>query len=138
MITRRTFRLCILFSALLFLPFQQSNAQDRGKIKTIKPTTFQKKLDKKENAQLIDVRTPEEFNESHLPDAINYNVADSTLHHKIHHLDKSKPVYVYCRSGVRSLKAANFLKEQGFKVFNLKGGILDWQSRNLPLSTDPQ
>lgn len=135
MMADRVFRLCILFTTLLFIPFVESTAQDKGKIKTIKSATFKKKLDKNKNIQLIDVRTPEEFNINHLTGAINYNIADSTLYNQVNHLDKNKPVYVYCRSGARSLKAADFLKEQGFKVFNLKGGIIDWQAKDLPLST---
>jgi len=92
---------------------------------------FKKKIEGN-NTQLIDVRTPREFTDEHLNGAININYYKKALFHKeMAKLDKSKPVYVYCRSGVRSSKSAKILKKAGFKVYDLKGGILDWKSNNL-------
>ena len=48
--------------------------------------------------------------------------------------DKNKEIYVYCRSGKRSGKAAAKLKEQGFtKIYDLQGGILNWEKNNLKI-----
>lgn len=76
-------------------------------------------------AQIVDVRTAEEFKRGHLPKAINLNVKDSEQLSKI---DKSRPVYVYCQVGGRSAAAAQFLKEKGYNVFDLEKGILGWRA----------
>ena len=81
--------------------------------------------------QLIDVRTPEEFNEGHIKNALNIDFYESDFLTQMNKLDKSKPVYVYCRSGGRSGKTALQLKKQGFtEVYDLEGGILDWKENN--------
>ncbi len=77
--------------------------------------------------QLIDVRTPKEYKDSHIPNAKNINIYDNDFVQQASVLDKSKPVYVYCRSGVRSMKAASKLKNAGYKVYNLNGGIKGWE-----------
>ena len=78
--------------------------------------------------QLIDVRTPEEFEAGKIGDAKNINVLEPEVFlEEVNKLDKEKPVYVYCRSGNRSAKAAALMLEAGFtKVYDLKGGYLNW------------
>jgi phage shock protein E len=78
-----------------------------------------KKLIKEQNAQFVDVRTPEEFQENRLPGAVNIplqiidQVAESEL-------KKDVPVVVFCRSGQRSGMAMQILKSQGFvEVHNM-------------------
>jgi rhodanese-related sulfurtransferase len=81
----------------------------------------------KENVQLIDVRTPAEFEAGAIPNAVNINVNEANFDEKIQKLDKTKPVYVYCRSGARSQIAAHKMVEMGFeKVIDLKDGYLSW------------
>lgn len=76
------------------------------------------------DVQLVDVRTPEEYAEGHIPGAININVFDNDfIDEALKYLDKSKPVAVYCKSGRRSADAATKLSKNGFKVTNLKGDI---------------
>ncbi|HMR15026.1 MAG TPA: rhodanese-like domain-containing protein, partial [Mariniflexile sp.] len=82
------------------------------------------------NVQLVDVRTPEEYNEAHIENAINIDVNGNNFTNEIAKLDKSKPVYIYCRSGGRSANAANIMQQEGFKTVNdLDGGFLNWQSK---------
>ena len=82
--------------------------------------------------QLVDVRTEEEYNVSHLEDAQNICVTSGDFKKKVEKLDKNKPVYVYCKKGGRSAKAASILKEMGFtKVYDLQGGMTSWQSEGL-------
>ena len=87
------------------------------------------------NALIIDVRTPEEFAESHLPKANNFPV--DTLSQNIEtikKLQRDKPLLVYCRSGKRSARAAEKLKNLGVNsLYNLKGGIKAWSDANNPL-----
>lgn len=84
--------------------------------------------------QLIDVRTPEEYNDGHLKDAININIFDTDfLKQATQKLDKNKPVAVYCRSGKRSAEAAEKLASKGYKVTNLDGGIIAWEKDDKPV-----
>ena len=76
-----------------------------------------------ENALLIDVRTPEEYSLGHLDKAVNINWYDIDFKEKIAELDRTKTVYVYCKAGGRSAKAAAVFRELGFDdVVNLEGG----------------
>lgn len=78
-----------------------------------------KKLINERNAQFVDVRTPEEFLSSQLPDALNIplHMIDQVAEKQ---LDKSRPVVVFCRSGQRSQMALQILKSKGFsEVYNM-------------------
>lgn len=77
--------------------------------------------------QIIDTRTPEEFQQGHIPGAQNIDVKSSDFDTLISSLDKSRPVAVYCRSGRRSKTAAERLVSAGFNVVELDGGILSWE-----------
>ena len=77
---------------------------------------------------LVDVRSPEEFATNHLENSSNINVNDPDFAKKAALLDESKNVLVYCKSGSRSAKAAVQLKATGYKVYDLKGGILRWKA----------
>ena len=91
---------------------------------------YEKKMSQPD-VQLIDVRTPEEFSEGHLENAINIDVTADDFDAKVATLDKEKPVMVYCKLGGRSSKAATRLKELGFKnITDLEGGIMNWKSEN--------
>ena len=81
-----------------------------------------------ENVQLIDVRTPKEFNGGYIENAQNINFLSSTFSENIKKLDKEKPVIVYCRSGKRSAKSVKKLFEAGFtEIYDLEGGIIKWK-----------
>lgn len=77
------------------------------------------------NANLVDVRTPEEYQMEHAEGAINF---DSRLIEsgQVPDLDKDKPVYLYCVSGGRAGRSKLVMENKGFKeVYNL-GGLVDW------------
>ncbi|UGS24717.1 rhodanese-like domain-containing protein [Flavobacterium channae] len=85
------------------------------------------------DVQLVDVRTPEEFAEGHIENAINMDINGDNFEASVANLDKEKPVMVYCKAGGRSAKAAAKLKEMGFKsISDLDGGITNWNSENKP------
>ena len=80
---------------------------------------------------ILDVRTPEEFNEGHIRYARLINFYDQDFKQQVTQLDKQVAVYVYCASGVRSDKAATLLREEGFReVYVLKNGFNEWASSN--------
>ena len=95
---------------------------------------FQKMIGKN-GSQLIDVRTPREYGNGHLKDALLINfMADDFADKAFKGLDKSKPVLIYCASGGRSAKSAKLYKEAGFtKVYNLLGGFRSWKAKNLEI-----
>jgi phage shock protein E len=75
------------------------------------------------NGFLLDVRTPDEFKEGHIAGAVNLNIYDADFSDQLDQLDKSKPIYVYCKSGGRSTDASDMMSAKGFKaVYNLVGG----------------
>ena len=75
---------------------------------------------------VLDVRTPEEFNSGHIPNAINIDIYSDYFRADISALDKSKSYAVYCRSGKRSVDASSEMDLTGFKsTFNLTGGIIE-------------
>ena len=83
---------------------------------------------------LLDVRTPGEVAEGHLPGATVIDISDAAFMDKASALPKDKPVYVYCRSGARSARAASQLVKMGFPgVYNLSGGIMGWSRAGLPV-----
>ncbi len=90
-----------------------------------------KKLVKKKNSVVLDVRTPDEYNTGFINKAANFNVLDS-LHfvNAIASLDRNKQYLLYCKSGRRSGKALVMMKNMGFqKVRHLRGGITEWKGK---------
>lgn len=72
---------------------------------------------------ILDVRTLAEYEEWHYEKAVLANYFGKGFKKKIRALDKSRPVYVYCHSGIRSGLSLSILRKQGFpKIYNLKGG----------------
>jgi thioredoxin 1 len=116
-------------SLLTFFAACQGIAQKEGTTnKTISPTEFEQKL-KQADAQLIDVRTAEEYTDGGISGSVNMNYNGSDFDQQLATLNKEKPVLVYCLSGGRSGKAADKLNGMGFKeVYNLEGGIVQWRS----------
>ena len=103
----------------------------------LSPAEFAGKIEELPEAPVIDVRTPGEFSEDHLPNAINFNWNGSEFENQIATLDKSKPVLVYCRSGSRSAAAAKKMRSEGFEVvYELNGGIMKWKDSDLPVTKD--
>lgn len=108
------------------------NGQTSKKIETIAPEAFAEKIKTTPNAQILDVRTPEEFASEHIENAVNVNWLGDNFVSGAEKFDKSKPVFVYCKIGGRSAKAAAKLEELGFKnIYNLEGGIMKWSAAGL-------
>ncbi|MBD3749304.1 MAG: rhodanese-like domain-containing protein [Sphingobacteriales bacterium] len=87
---------------------------------------FKREFEKATNKELLDVRTPAEFQSGNIPGSINLDVMSPNFVHEMEKLDKSKTYFVYCRSGNRSGNAVNMMKKAGFNAFNLIGGIGAW------------
>lgn len=86
--------------------------------------------------QIFDVRTAEEFNTGHLSNALQADYTNKAeFNERVKYLDKQKPVYIYCLSGGRSSKAAQWMRENGFQqVVELENGINAWKQAGKPLA----
>ena len=97
----------------------------RGEVKTITGEELQQKLKTIPSLQVLDVRTSDEFQETHLPQARLVPLDD--LRDQIQDLDPSQETVVYCRVGLRGYLAARILLQHGFtNVSNLTGGFLSF------------
>ena len=98
-------------------------------IKVLDVDVYKKAIEAEENLQLVDVRTKTEYNGGHINNAqqIDY-FQQSAFKKAFEKFDKEAPLYLYCRSGQRSLQAAKILDAMGFKeIYDLKGGYLAWK-----------
>ncbi len=88
---------------------------------------LKRRLDAKEDLFVLDVREPHEYQICHLN---GHLIPLGDLPKRVHELDSSREIVAHCRSGVRSAKAVDFLRQAGFKkVHNLQGGILAWADK---------
>ena len=86
-------------------------------------------------AIVLDVRTPPEFAQAHLPGAINIDFYGPRLREELAELDGDAPVLLYCRSGNRSGNLHGLLAELGFSdVIDVRGGIIEWVNEELPVN----
>jgi rhodanese-related sulfurtransferase len=112
----------------------KSEVKENTVAKNINAADLAKSIEKNKEAILIDVRTPQELAQGYIAGAINIDYSSSNFKQDLNKLDKSKPVYVYCRSGVRSSNTMSLLQEMGFsEVYNLNGGIIAWAQAGLPI-----
>ncbi len=116
-----------LLCALVLVLGISCKKQTETKITVVTKTVIKEKVVGKD-VQLIDVRTQEEYASGHIDDALNFNIIDNAAFlDQIQELDKSKPVYLYCKMGGRSNRAALLLKEEGFaEIYDYSGGYNDW------------
>jgi rhodanese-related sulfurtransferase len=120
----------LLFILLLWSGFS-SCSDTIAQSNVIDVNAFEAKISADSTLQLVDVRTPEEYNSGHIQGAVNYNIADPNFGANLDKLDKTKPVLVYCAVGGRSARAAGQLQKKGFtQVFDLKGGMNAWRAAN--------
>ena len=111
-----------------------SSESVRTSIKVVSPKEVYDALQEDATLQLIDVRTPEEYGVTHLKTSQNICVTTPGFKEAAAKLDKSLPVYVYCKKGGRSAKASKILANMGFtKIYDLQGGITNWESQELEM-----
>ncbi|MBD5608572.1 MAG: rhodanese-like domain-containing protein [Desulfovibrio sp.] len=83
---------------------------------------------------LLDVRTPDEYAEGHIPGAINADCLKNDFRKKLESLPKDRPLLMYCRSGQRTKKASKIAEDAGFKnIYVLEKGFEDWRKVGMPV-----
>ena len=121
--------LAVVSGAMLLWSFIGGKVSGVSQVNTMEATRLIN-----QDALVLDVREDKEFAAGHIPKA--RHIPLSALPQRMKELEKfkNKPIVVNCRSGQRSARACGILKKQGFEnVVNLGGGIMAWESANLPM-----
>ncbi len=113
------------------ISYAQSPAK-HGKV--ISVAKFENMASKSGDRVIIDVRTPEELAAGKIKGAINLDYNQENFRNQLEQLDKNKTYMVYCKVGVRAGKAAEIMKDAGFKkVYLLEGGLEAWKAHDKPI-----
>lgn len=119
---------------LIFLMTLVSLFAEAQDVKRLDPQNFDLKLKESKDPILVDVRTAGEYEQGHLANALLIDIYSNDFKSRLSKLDKSKPVFVYCKAGSRSGSAVDVLLEMGFKeIYDLSGGIIAWRQANKPI-----
>ena len=135
-----SFRLSSLIFLAGVLAMSNAQAEDEADkaVEKIDVHAAQEYAAQHENAVLLDVRTPAEYNMSHIPGAINLNVQNDDFKSMVAGLDKNKTYLVHCTKNPangRSARALDTLQELGFKnLYSIEGGYVAWREAELPLT----
>jgi len=104
----------------------------KDKIEALDVTKAYEILEKKDPSYVfLDVRNPNEWETGTIPSSIKISLSE--LENSTAKLDKSKNIIVLCQSGGRSSRACEFLKKEGFNIYNLSGGMISWKQKNYPV-----
>jgi len=109
------------------IPKPQPEAPMQGDEGDIDPAEVKAKIDRGDNFVLIDVREPHEFQICRIPTAKLIPLGQLPQH--LNELDRDIDIVAHCKSGMRSAKAVDLLKKNGFRARNMKGGILAWSDK---------
>ena len=118
----------ILFLFLFAIRYEiQGQTIQKDSIQVLSLAEFEK-MSSKRKSKILDVRTPEEVAEGHLPGSSTVNFLSPDFSKEVQALNKNKTYLLYCRSGTRTRKAADAMHKMGFKhVYMLEGGITAWK-----------
>ncbi len=103
-----------------------------SEIEHVTPFEVQKKLNQKPKPYLLDVRQPEEYRSGHIPGAKLIPLGE--LGKRLHELPKTQEIICVCASGSRSQSATRQLAGAGYKVINMRGGMMAWSRVGLPVT----
>ena len=117
----------LLLTSCMYIQPNQNSMSD------LSQNDWAKALVENPEAVVLDVRTKDEFESGHIPNALNIDLRlGPGFIDKMNALDKNKFYYVYCRSGARSAQAVQVMRDLGFsETYNLIGGIIDWEGKTV-------
>lgn len=125
----------ILLIAGTFVPLLRAEDKpaEKSAVQKIDVDQFDQKRQEKD-AVVLDVRTPKEYADGHVPGAVNLDIHDPEFDQKLSHLDKSKTYLVHCAKGVRSAAASRKMAGMGFAgLFDFHGGFTAWENAHKPI-----
>ena len=130
----------LILASLFAASLAQANDDVQDSVTTIEVSAARDFVARHENTVIMDVRTPVEYEMSHITGAVNVNVQDESFQDMVVALDPNKTYIVHCTknpAGGRSSRALETLQSLGFKhLYSLEGGYIAWKDAELPL-TDP-
>jgi rhodanese-related sulfurtransferase len=113
--------------------FQDLVADAKKKITEISPTDAAAKSKSSSDAVIVDVREKDEFDESHIPDAVHMSCGVVELEVEEKFPDRNTTIICHCGGGGRSALAAESLQKMGYKnVRSMAGGFRAWKAAGLP------
>ena len=128
----------LILASLLAVSLAQADGDSQDSVTTIEANAAKDFVARHENAVIIDVRTPVEYEMSHITGSVNVNVQDESFEHMVVALDPNKTYIVHCTKNPvngRSSRALETLKSLGFKhLYSLEGGYVAWKDAELPLT----
>ena len=124
-----------LFLVLAVLVTACSSGSDTATIELVSPDQAAEVIeDAPAGLVVLDIRTPEEYNEVRIDGAINVDYYATDFADQLDTLDKNNPYVMYCRSGNRSSDAVETMKDLGFtEVYEIDGGIVNWYEAGFPV-----
>lgn len=118
----------LLILCLLLLPVSAAQVQE------LSPEQAARAMAEISDLVVLDVRTPDEYNQGHIEGAVNIDFYAKDFQAQLGQLERDRPYLVYCRSGRRSGVATETMLKLGFTdIRHLRGGILAWNKAGLPL-----
>lgn len=110
-------------------------AQENNIREVLSPEAYRQKLNHLDTFQIIDVRTPMEYNAGHIKEAVNISYIGFRFAAQIRKLNPALPTFIYCQSEHRSPLAARRMREMGFhEIYDLEKGFKKWIESGLPVS----
>jgi phage shock protein E len=127
--------LFVLVLALSVLVTACSSDTTTQSIELVSPTDAAQVIaDDPAGLVVLDIRTPQEFNEARLADAVIVDFYAEDFATQLDTLDKDVPYVMYCNSGNRSSEAVKTMKDLGFvEVYEIDGGIVNWYEQDFPI-----
>ncbi len=128
----------LIIAGLLAVSLAEADDDGQVSVTTIEVNAAKDFVARHENAIIMDVRTPVEYEMSHITGAVNVNVQDESFQDMVVALDPNKTYIVHCTknpAGGRSSRALETLQRLGFKnLYSLEGGYVAWKDAELPLT----
>ncbi len=135
---KRSFSQLLLVASLLAAAFAQADGGSEDAVISIEVNAARNFVARHEDAVILDVRTPLEYEMSHITGSVNVDVQDGSFADRVKALDPDKTYIVHCTknpAGGRSSRALETLQSLGFKrLYSLQGGYVAWQEADLPLT----
>jgi len=123
-------------ASLLLLLSLQACAATQASDEWVQAAEAQQLLQRQPDLKILDIRTPAEFQQGHLPSAQNLDFYSPDFASQLQALDPQQPYLMYCASGVRSAKAYQQMKALGFNtVYEIQGGYQAWSAGQFPVQT---